>query len=160
MKITFLLLISFVAFALFSNCNKEKIENEQILLENFLAENNIADSLAESSGLFCLKTGFSTPATLISGFPKKGDSVITVYKGYLLSDSKVIFDETSFEDPGRYVYLEDPVISGWEEAMGLLKKDMSALLIIPSDLAYKGKQIGVIPPYSTLIFEVRIIDIK
>lgn len=160
MKTISIFLISFSLLVLFSDCNKKKIEDEQLLLNNYLLENGISDSLAESSGLFCLKTGFSTPATLTANYPKKGDSVYTIYKGYLLSDPKVIFDETTINNPGKYLYLIDPVIPGWEEAIGLLKKDMSALLIIPSELAYKGKQIGVIPPYSTLIFEVRILDVK
>ena len=160
MKQSLIVIISFSLLFFFSHCNKKKMDEEQILLEEYLKDNDISDSLAESSGLFCLKTGFSTPATLTSNFPKAGDSVYTIYKGYLLSDPKVVFDEKTFENPGKYLFGIDPVIPGWHEAIGLLKEDMSALLIIPSHLAYKGKQIGVIPPYSTLIFEVRILEVK
>ena len=53
------------------------------------------------------------------------------------------------------------VIPGWDEGIMLLKKGSSATLIIPPELAYGSAGAGgVIPPNSTLIFEVELVDIK
>ena len=53
------------------------------------------------------------------------------------------------------------VIEGWEEGFLKMQKGAKAKLIIPSKLAYKGEGYGsLIPPYSTLIFEIELIDIN
>jgi FKBP-type peptidyl-prolyl cis-trans isomerase FkpA len=41
-----------------------------------------------------------------------------------------------------------------------LNKGAKARLIIPPDLAYGNRPIGKIPPNSTLIFDVEVVDIK
>ena len=129
------------------------------MLSEYLETHNITEEPI-SGDLYVIQTGFSVSLSNQSVLPAKGDTVIIMYKGYLLSDSTVVFDEKSYENPAKYVYLTDKVIPGWEKAVGFMKKNAPALIIIPSDLAYKGNQTGIIPPYSTLIFEARILDIK
>jgi len=151
--------IFFLLAAGLISCNKNKKDAELALISEYLEEHNITEEpLAD--GLYFIETGFSVSTSSESDFARKGDTVIVMYKGYLLSDTSVIFDEKTIEEPTHYVYLVDKVIPGWEEAVGMMKKNASALIIIPSDLAYKGKQNGIIPPYSTLIFEARILDIR
>lgn len=159
-KIQYIVFISLVlSIGLFS-CNKDKKEAELALIYSYIDANNLdVDTL--SSGLLFSASGFSTLETLESDYPTIGDTVKTIHKAYVLIDKNTIelFEETTLEEPGIYVYKEDPVIRGWEEAMGLLKKDASALVIVPSKLAYKGDRVGIIPPYSPLVFEIRILDI-
>lgn len=153
----FLLFLSL--FFLFS-CNKDKKEAELAIIYKYLEQNAIiADTL--SSGMFFSSSGFSTLESLDSNFPVKGDTIKTIHKAYVLTDkSKLeLFEETTIDNPGVYVYKEDPVIPGWEIAIGMLKKDESALIIIPSKLAYKNDRVGIIPPYSPLVFKIRIFDI-
>ncbi|RLD48524.1 MAG: hypothetical protein DRI94_12415 [Bacteroidetes bacterium] len=151
--------IIFLILGVLISCNKNKKDAELALISEYLEEHNITEE-PQADGLYLIETGFSVSTSSESDFPQKGDTVIVIYKGYLLSNASVIFDEKTIDEPAHYVYLSDNVIKGWEEAVGMMKKDVSALIIIPSDLAYKGKQTGIIPPYSTLIFEVRIIDIR
>jgi FKBP-type peptidyl-prolyl cis-trans isomerase FkpA len=52
------------------------------------------------------------------------------------------------------------VIPGWDEGLQLMNKGEKATFVIPSKLAY-GEQgyAGAIPPYSTLVFNIQIVDI-
>lgn len=104
--------------------------------------------------------------------PVKGETVKVNYAGTLLDGT--VFD-TSIEDVAQeagiynanrpYEPFEFPlgqgrVIRGWDEGIGMMKKGEKGLLIIPSDLGYGPRGSGsVIGPYSTLVFEVELIDI-
>jgi len=148
-------------FVLFYSCNKDKKEAELAIIYKYLDKNSIvADTL--SSGIFFSSSGFSTLETLDPYLPNKGDTVKTIHKAYVLTEKSELelFEETTLLDPGIYVFKEDPVILGWEIAIGMLKKGESALIIIPSKLAYKGDRVGIIPPYSPLVFKIRIVDIN
>ena len=53
------------------------------------------------------------------------------------------------------------MIRGWTEALQLMKEGDKWELIIPPDLGYGSKGAGnIIPPDSTLIFEVELLEIK
>jgi len=67
--------------------------------------------------------------------------------------------DRSTEDGGAYIPL-DNVISGWTEGLMLMSPGSIYRLFIPSSLAYGKDGIqGVIPPYSTLIFMVELLEI-
>jgi FKBP-type peptidyl-prolyl cis-trans isomerase FklB len=52
------------------------------------------------------------------------------------------------------------VIKGWVEALQLMPEGSKWKLYIPSELGYGSQQAGeMIPPYSTLIFEVELIKV-
>lgn len=69
------------------------------------------------------------------------------------------------EQGGGYNPIEarvDPevaLIKGFKEGLSLLKEGEKATLYLPSDLAY-GEGNAVIPPNSTLIFEVEIVEVR
>ena len=54
---------------------------------------------------------------------------------------------------------EVALIEGFKEGLSLLKKGEKATLYLPSDIAY-GEGNAVIPPNSTLIFEVEIVEVS
>jgi hypothetical protein len=153
----------FILGIFLASCNRQQKDNEQLLLDQYFIDRGMSDVEKESfmieDGLYLIRTGFSTPETLDSEAIERGDSIKLFYKGYLLSDKDIIFEETSYNDPAIYVYMVDHVIQGWEKAIALLQEDQSAIIIMRSDHAYKGEQIGLIPPWSSLIFEVRILEI-
>ena len=122
--------------------------------EEFLQENGKqADVVTLSSGLQyqVIQAGKGKQ-------PKAQDRVSVHYQGTLLDGS--IFD-SSF---ARREPLEVPVnrvISGWTEALQLMKEGAHWKLFIPASLGYGENGAGeVIPPNSTLIFEVQLLQVK
>ena len=137
------------------SCNKEEKEAELALIYSYIETKKIiSDTLP--NGMF-----YSLIDTLDGKLAEKGDTIKTIYKAYFINSKKklILFDQTTSTELGNYVQKEDAVIAGWEYAMSLIKEGDSAIFIIPSNLAYKNKQVGVIPPYSPLVFELRLVDI-
>ena len=81
------------------------------------------------------------------------------YSGFLLDGSK--FDSSVERDePFTFVAGVGQVIPGWDEGVQLMKKGSKARLIVPANLAYGDRDLGKIPPNSTLIFDVEVLDVK
>ena len=92
--------------------------------------------------------------------PSKGKNVEVHYKGMLLNNT--IFD--SSYDRNKPIVFQigvGQVIKGWDIGISLLNEGEEAVLIIPPDLAYGSAGAGnVIPPNSSLIFEVKLLKIS
>ncbi|KAJ6610175.1 hypothetical protein B0H10DRAFT_1954091 [Mycena sp. CBHHK59/15] len=93
-------------------------------------------------------------------FPKKGDTVTIHYVGTLNDGSK--FD--SSRDRGEAFKTEigvGKVIKGWDEGVPQLSQGTKAVLTVTSDYGYGSRGFPpVIPPNSTLIFEVELLKIN
>lgn len=86
--------------------------------------------------------------------PSPDDIVEVKYKGTTI-DGKV-FDEQ--KDPIKFPL--NAIIPGWTEGLQLMKEGGKAKLYIPSDLAYGEMGAGeVIPPNSTLIFDIELVKV-
>ena len=89
----------------------------------------------------------------------KEKQVTVHYSGFLLDGNK--FDSSVERDePFTFVAGVGQVIPGWDEGVQLLKKGGKGRFIIPSNLAYGDRDLGKIPPNSTLIFDVEVLDVK
>lgn len=89
--------------------------------------------------------------------PKRSDEVEVNYEGRLIDGT--VFD-SSFERGQPAVFPVGAVISGWTEALQLMKPGAQWELYIPAELAYGERGIGQIGPNSTLIFTVDLIEVK
>ena len=89
--------------------------------------------------------------------PKATDQVRCHYEGTLI-------DGTMFDSSVRRgqpaVFGVNQVIKGWVEALQLMSEGAKWKLYIPSELAYGAAGAGeMIPPHSTLIFEVELLEV-
>lgn len=89
--------------------------------------------------------------------PKATDTVTVNYTGKLIDGTE--FD-SSAKNGGPVSFPLDGVIAGWTEALQLMPQGSKWEIVIPSDLAYGAGGQGPIPPSSTLIFEVELLEIK
>jgi FKBP-type peptidyl-prolyl cis-trans isomerase len=90
--------------------------------------------------------------------PKAGDKVKVHYSGWL-TDGKMFDSSVRRGSPSEFTLGEGQVIAGWDEGIALMDKGARYKLTIPYALAYgeQGRP-PVIPPKSTLVFQVELID--
>ncbi|MBZ0112214.1 MAG: FKBP-type peptidyl-prolyl cis-trans isomerase [Thermoanaerobaculia bacterium] len=89
--------------------------------------------------------------------PTATDSVTVHYTGTLIDGTK--FD-SSVDRGAPATFGVGQVIPGWTEALKLMPVGSKWKLYIPSSLAYGDRAGGPIPPGSTLIFDVELLEIK
>lgn len=89
--------------------------------------------------------------------PKATDQVRCHYEGTLIDGT--LFD-SSVRRGQPAVFGVNQVIKGWVEALQLMSEGAKWKLYIPSELAYGAAGAGeMIPPHSTLIFEVELLEV-
>jgi FKBP-type peptidyl-prolyl cis-trans isomerase FklB len=94
-----------------------------------------------------------------NGRKPKADETVTVnYRGSLIDGTE--FD-SSIKRGEPSTFRVNGVVKGWTEALQLMPVGSKWQLFIPPELAYGERGAGnVIPPNSTLIFEVELLSIK
>ena len=89
--------------------------------------------------------------------PKATDQVRCHYEGTLVDGT--LFD-SSIQRGEPAVFGVNQVIPGWVEALQLMSEGAKWKLYIPSDLGYGARGAGeMIPPHSTLVFEVELLEV-
>ncbi len=138
----------------FSEKQNKKSESAKMDGQKFLDENKTKEGVVTlPSGLQYKVIKEGTGAT-----PKEADQVKVHYKG-MLTDGTVF--DSSYDRGEPIVLGVNQVISGWTEALQLMKVGSIWTLYIPYNLGY-GEQGagGVIPPYATLVFDVELLSIE
>src|SRR5215470_15473198 len=88
-----------------------------------------------------------------------GQKVKVHYTGWLTSGKK--FDSSVGGPPFQFKIDAGDVIKGWDQGVAGMKVGGKRQLRIPPDLAYGAKGYpGVIPPNSTLIFDVTLVSVQ
>ncbi|MBN2229241.1 MAG: FKBP-type peptidyl-prolyl cis-trans isomerase [Candidatus Thorarchaeota archaeon] len=94
-------------------------------------------------------------------FPRTGQTVIVHYTGWLTNGKK--FDSSVDRDePFEFTIGVGQVIQGWDEGVMSMRVGGKRKLTIPPGLAYGSQDVGdgLIPPNSTLVFEVELLGLK
>lgn len=88
--------------------------------------------------------------------PVASSTVRTHYEGTLISGE--VFD-SSYKRGQPAEFPVGGVIAGWTEALQLMQEGAKWRLYIPSGLAYGERAAGSIPPHSTLIFDIELLNV-
>lgn len=121
--------------------------------EAFLAEN------AKKEGIVVTDSGLQYEI-LQAGDGEKptAESVVSTHYHGTLIDGTVFDSSVERGQPAEFPV--NRVIAGWTEALQMMPKGSKWRLYVPQDLAYGAQGSGAkIAPYSTLIFDVDLIDI-
>lgn len=127
---------------------EHKAKGEQFLTENALKEG--VTTTASGLQYEVLKKGRGRIT------PKATDRVKVHYHGTLIDGT--VFD-SSVDRGEPIIFALTQVIPGWTEALQLMTVGSKYRLYIPQALGYGSQSTGNIPPYSTLIFEVELLEI-
>lgn len=125
-----------------------KAENEEWLATN-----------AEKEGVVTLPSGLQYEVLKAGkgAVPTAESRVKVHYHGTLIDGT--VFD-SSVERNQPAVFGVKQVIAGWTEALQLMPIGAKWRLYIPQNLAYGSANQGKIKPYSTLIFDVELLNIE
>jgi len=131
-------------------------EYEKVILKQFIAEKKLSLDPRPSGLLYLnLTPGAGNNVAL-------GDTVTIHYEGRFLNGR--FFDSTiKRNQPFQFVYgTEWQVIRGLEEAIGMMREGERSLFIIPSEMGFgnEGSSTGIIPPFTSLIFEVELLKVS
>lgn len=127
-------------------------ENEQVAIQAYI-DSLALDAKQLNGGMYIVHMEEGEGAQAV-----KGKKVSVHYTGKLLNGE--IFDSSlNRGQPIQVTLGANQVIQGWETGIPELKVGGKALLIIPFDMGYGDRPAGTIPPYSTLLFEVELIEV-
>jgi FKBP-type peptidyl-prolyl cis-trans isomerase len=91
---------------------------------------------------------------------KKGDTVEVHYTGWL-KNGKKFQSSRDLGKPYSFQLGAGRVIKGWDEGVAGMKVGGKRTLIIPPNMGYGSRGAGSdIPPNSTLLFEVELLDVR
>ena len=90
---------------------------------------------------------------------ESGDKVAVHYTGWLLGGDK--FD-SSLDRDQKFVFQlgARQVIRGWDEGVQGMKVGGKRRLTIPPEYGYGNRDLGIIPPNSTLVFDVELLGFE
>ena len=131
----------------------EMLKNEEAVKRNTYLDEHYPNAQPSASGLYYvqLKKGNGIK-------PEVGKKVKVHYTGTLLDGTK--FDSSLDRgQPIEFALGQGRVIKGWDEGIANMSKGEKGIFIIPSDLAYGPGNRGI-PPFSTLVFEVELVDFE
>ena len=94
-----------------------------------------------------------------------GNTLTVHYTGWLYDITKtdgkgLQFDSSAGTDGFSFVLGTGGVISGWDLGLRGMRAGGLRRLVIPPSLAYGGIRNGPIPPNSTLVFDVELLNVQ
>ncbi len=139
----------------YSLLGKDKEMQEQIELAKYVTSGKIPDS--DKRGDIYLITITKGDGPYAVG----GSRVSIAYRGYFINHKT--FDSIPLNDPLDFTIGDSgQVITGLENGIKKMREGDVAKIIIPSQSAFgeKGSSSGIVPPYTTLVYEVTMIKVK
>ena len=139
----------------------EEFHKESLLVEfgdNKAAGEAFMDSIAKVPGVIKTESGLCY-RIITEGkgdVPAKTDKVKVNYRGTLIDGTE--FD-SSYKRKQPATFACNQVIKVWTEALTMMPVGSKWEVYIPQELGYGAREAGKIPPLSTLIFTVELLEI-
>ena len=93
-----------------------------------------------------------------------GKMVSTMYEGRFFDgrrfDGNMNQKDTALSKPIEFKLAQGSIIQAWIEAFPYLKKGARAAMLVPYEQAYGAGGYQSIPPYSNLVFDIEVKDVK
>ena len=132
----------------------QKRDQEMIDLNKYIQENDITAKPLES-GIY-----FMSEKKGRGKKPEKGE-MVSLHMIVGLVNGTQIFSTYDRGEPIEIEYGQKFDTEGLEDGLGLMRKGGKAKLIVPSSMGFGAEQRGqVIPPYSTLLYNVELVNIR
>ena len=135
--------------------DKQVIENQKIedsTLASFVSK-YYPKAEKKSSGLYILQHTHS------QGVKAEYGDTISVY--YSVSDTlNNVLDKNTNGKPFEFVLGDDGLIAGWSEGLSYMRMGEKMRILIPSKIAYGEAGYGAIAPYTPLIFDLNLVEVK
>ncbi len=161
--------IIILVLLILSACERDEKRDENVEkteLQNYLEKENITTK-PNKSGLYYIEKSKGTGKQ-----PVSGDVAVINFTG-TLTDNTVFYTNNDSIAKANNIYRSryneitfSPIriivgmnIEGIDEGLKLMHEGGSAMLIIPSDLAYGAEGYSDIPPYSTLIYKISLLHV-
>ena len=142
---------------------RQQAEQEKMMAskdENIAAGKKFLEENALNKSVYQTKSGLQYKIVQKGKGGKKptaNNKVKVHYTGKLL-DGKVFDSSVERGQPAEFFL--NQVIPGWTEGLQLMDEGSKYMLYIPYNLGYGEQPVGNIPPGSTLIFEVELLEIN
>jgi FKBP-type peptidyl-prolyl cis-trans isomerase FklB len=138
----------------------KQAEQDKLLYKDYIAENEaFLTKNKENSAVTVTPSGLQYEVIKMGkGEKPTSESTVKVHYVGTLIDGTEFDSSIKRNEPAQFPV--SGVIPGWTEALQLMPVGSKFKLFIPQNLAYGSSQAGdVIKPFSTLVFEVELLEI-
>ena len=138
-------------------------QQEAVALEKYGANKKAGEAFllenAKKEGVKVLPSGLQYKVLVEGHGPvaTTSDKVTVHYEGRLI-DGKVF--DSSYKRGEPTTFRPSQVIKGWTEALTMMPAGSKWQLYIPQELGYGSRDMGKIPAYSTLVFDVEVLTVN
>jgi len=165
-----LLVIGFVFFGSFANPFKQVVQTEVAPKDDAGAVTLVDSATQPATAAEALRTATDDSGEitkLVIEDVKKGEGelvekgdVVTVHYTGVLKDGTKFDDSRVRGTPFTFTVGVGEVIKGWDQGVVGMRVGGERVLVIPSELGYGNRQLGPIPPNSTLLFSIVVLEVK
>jgi FKBP-type peptidyl-prolyl cis-trans isomerase FkpA len=126
-----------------------------------LAVTGFALGACGGGGTGSLSTRTGAAATRTGATATQGRTVTVSYTGWLYDPTKPESKGTQFDTSANFVFQlgAGRVIPGWDQGVVGMKVGGQRRLVIPPNLGYGSQMVGSIPPNSTLVFDIMLLNV-
>ena len=134
--------------------NAKRLQDEPNKIAKYVKDNNIKVSPKES-GLYFIETESGSGESVQIG------DMVSIHYSIYNTDNQLIESSYGYNMPLPFVYGENQMIPGIEEAVGYMKVGGKARIVVPSRLGFGDIKIDDnLPANSSLIIDLELVDLQ